>query len=68
MEFFSLHRVQTGSWAHPASCLVGTETLSLGVNRTRREPDHSPQSSAEVKNTWRYTSIPPIRLHGVALS
>jgi len=33
-----------------------------------READHSPPSSVEVKNTWSYTSTPPIRLHGVELS
>jgi hypothetical protein len=27
-----------------------------------------PPSSAEVKNSWSYTSIIPIRLHGVMLS
>jgi hypothetical protein len=43
-------------------------TLSLGVKRPGREADHSHPSSAEVKNAWRYTSIPPIRLHGVVLS
>jgi hypothetical protein len=32
--------------------------LSLGVKRPGREADHSPQSSAEVKNAWRYTSTP----------
>jgi hypothetical protein len=42
-------------------------TLSLGVKRPGREADHSPQSSAEFKNVWSYTSIPPIRLHGVVL-
>jgi hypothetical protein len=29
------------------------------------EADQSPPSSAEVKNAWSYTSIPPIRLYGV---
>jgi hypothetical protein len=29
---------------------------SLGVKRPGREADPSPQSSAEVKNAWRYTS------------
>jgi hypothetical protein len=38
------------------------------VKRPRSEADHSPPSSAEVKNEWSYTSIPPIRLHGVVLS
>jgi hypothetical protein len=31
------------------------------------EADHSPPSSAEVKNAWSYTSTPPVRLHGVVL-
>jgi hypothetical protein len=26
------------------------------------------QASAEVKNAWSYTSIPPLRFHGVVLS
>jgi hypothetical protein len=30
--------------------------LSLGVKRLGREADHSPPSSAEVKNAWSYTS------------
>jgi hypothetical protein len=42
--------------------------LSLGVKRPGHEADHSPQSSAKVKNAWSYTSTPPIRLHGVVLS
>jgi hypothetical protein len=40
--------------------------LSLGITRPRREADHSPPSSAEVRNAWRYTST-PIRLHGLVL-
>jgi hypothetical protein len=32
--------------------------LSLGVKRPGREADHSPPSSAEVKNAWNYTSTP----------
>jgi hypothetical protein len=43
-------------------------TLSLGVKQPGREADHSPPSSAEVKNAWSYTSTPSIRLHGMALS
>jgi hypothetical protein len=42
--------------------------LSLGVKRPKREADHSPPSSAEVKNAWSYTSTPPFRLHGVVFS
>jgi len=41
--------------------------LSLGVKRPGREAGHSPLYSAEVKNAWRYTSTPTIRLHGVVL-
>jgi hypothetical protein len=33
-----------------------------------READHSPLSSAEVKEGVELTSTPPIRLHGVVLS
>jgi hypothetical protein len=32
--------------------------LSLGVKRPGCEADHSPPSSAEVKNAWSYTSTP----------
>jgi hypothetical protein len=37
--------------------------LSLGIKQLRCEADHSPPSSAEVKNVWSYTSTPPIHLH-----
>jgi hypothetical protein len=33
--------------------------LSSGVKRSGREVDHSPPTSAEVKNIWIYTSTPP---------
>jgi hypothetical protein len=36
-----------------------TRGFSLVVNRPEREADHSPPSSAEVKNALRYTSTPP---------
>jgi hypothetical protein len=42
--------------------------LSQRVKRPKRETDHSPPSSAEVKNAWNYTSTLPIRLHGVVLN
>jgi len=41
--------LQTGSEAHPASYPIGTRGLSLGVKRPGSEADHSPPSSAEVK-------------------
>jgi hypothetical protein len=66
---FSLHhRVQNGSGTNPPSYPVGTRDSFPGVKRPGREADHSPPSSAEVKNAWRYASTPPIRLHGVVLS
>jgi hypothetical protein len=34
--------------------------LSLAVKRPERESDHSPPSSAEVKNAWSYTSTHPV--------
>jgi hypothetical protein len=47
---FSLHhRIKNGSVAHPASYQMGTRGLSMGVKRPGREADHSPPSSAEVK-------------------
>jgi hypothetical protein len=57
-DFSLLHRVQTGSGAHPASYPTGTEGSFRGVRRTGREADQSPPSSAEVKNAWRYTFTP----------
>jgi hypothetical protein len=38
--------------------------LSLWVKWLGRGADHSPPSSAKVKNTWSCTSTPPIRLNG----
>jgi hypothetical protein len=32
--------------------------LSRGVKRPRREADHSPPASAEVKEMWLYTTTP----------
>jgi hypothetical protein len=47
---------QTGSGAHPFSYAMGSRGLSWGVTRQRREADHSPPTSTEVKKTWIYTS------------
>jgi hypothetical protein len=52
---FSLHhRVQPTQ--PPIQRVPGT--VSLGVKRQGREADHSPPSSAGVKNAWSYTSTP----------
>jgi hypothetical protein len=49
------------------TALVPTQ-LVPGVKRPGREADHSPSTTAEVKNTWIYTSTPHIRLYGVVLN
>jgi hypothetical protein len=36
-----------------------------GVKRPEREANHSPLSSAEVKNKWHYRSPSPVCLPGV---
>jgi len=47
---FSLrHHVQTGSGAHPTSYPMGTGDSFLGVKWLGSEADHSPPSSAKVK-------------------
>jgi hypothetical protein len=47
---------------------MGARGSLPGVKQPVREVDHSPPSSAKVKNAWSYTSTPPIRLHVVVLS
>jgi hypothetical protein len=47
---------------------MGTRGSFPGVKQPGHEADHLSPSSAEVKNAWSYTSIPPIRLHQVVLS
>jgi hypothetical protein len=38
---------------------MGTGGSFQGVKRQGREADHSPPTSAEVKEMWIYTSTPP---------
>jgi hypothetical protein len=50
-DFSSRLCVQTGSGVHPASCPMGTRGPFPGSKaRPERDADHSPPSSAEVKN------------------
>jgi hypothetical protein len=50
-DFSSILCVQAGSGAHPASCPMGTGgPFPGGKARPRRDADHSPTSSADVKN------------------
>jgi hypothetical protein len=57
-KLFLHHRVQTGSGAHPASYSMGNGSSFPGGKTAGSEADHSPPSSAEVKNAWIYTSTP----------
>jgi hypothetical protein len=64
-DFSSSLCVQTGSEAHPASCPMDTGgPFPGGKQRTGRDADYSPPSSAEVVNELDLY-IPPKRLHGV---
>jgi hypothetical protein len=66
---FSLHqRVSNslGPTQPPIQWVPGA--LSLGVKRPGREADHSPSSSAEVKDWVELYLHSPIHLHGVVLS
>jgi hypothetical protein len=60
--FFSpCHRVQTGSEAHPAPYPWVSGVHFPQEKWSESEADHSPRSSAEVKNAWSYTSTSPWR-------
>jgi hypothetical protein len=63
--FSSSSRPILGFTQPPIQSVTGD--LSTEVKRRRRESDHSPPTSAEIKKMWLYISIPPIRLHGVVL-
>jgi hypothetical protein len=67
-NFFPHHPVQAGSGAHPASYPVGTRDSLPGDKRSGREANHSPPSSAGVRNAWSYASTPLIHPHGMVLS
>jgi hypothetical protein len=54
--FTTVSRRALGTTQPPIQWVQGV--LSLGVKRPGREAGHSPPSSAEVKNTWSYTSTP----------
>jgi hypothetical protein len=45
-------------WSNQLPMKWVPEDLSPGVKRPGREADHTPQSSAEVKNAWNYASVP----------
>jgi hypothetical protein len=49
LRFFSLQNIQTSSAVHPASFLMDTKVLALGVKQQGREDDHSPPSGAGLR-------------------
>jgi hypothetical protein len=51
----------------PRPALGPTQPPIQRVRRPLCEADHSPQSTAEVKNAWNYTSTASMRLHGMVL-
>jgi hypothetical protein len=65
-NFFSILCVQTSSGAHSVSYPMGTEGPFLGGKvRPGHDADHSPPSSAKVKNEWELYLPSPKSLHGV---
>jgi hypothetical protein len=64
--FPTASRAALGPTHPPLQWVVGA--LSLGVKRPGREADHHLHQVPRSKNTWSYTSTPPIHLHGVVRS
>jgi hypothetical protein len=58
-KFTLLYVVQTDPGVHPTSYPIGTGVSFPGDKAAEVEADHSPQTSAEVKKMWIYTSTPP---------
>jgi hypothetical protein len=57
LPFTTASRMALGPTQPPTQWVSGA--LSLEVKRPGPKTDHSPPSSAEVKNAWSYTSAPP---------
>jgi hypothetical protein len=55
-------------WGPPSLLFNGHRSSLPGVRRPGRDVDRSPPSSADIKNVWSYTVLPPpppVYLHGV---
>jgi hypothetical protein len=52
-------------WGRPSLIFSKKPEFSAGGKVVRREGNHSPTPSAEIKNNWSNTSAPPICLHSV---
>jgi hypothetical protein len=57
-DFSLLHNVQTGSGTHQVTYPMGIGGFLLEVKLPRREADHSPPSSAEIKNDGAISPFP----------
>jgi hypothetical protein len=66
LYFTAVSRPALGPTQPPMQWVQGT--LSLGVKRPGREADHSPPSSADVKEWVELYFYSPVRLHGMVLS
>jgi hypothetical protein len=65
--FATMSRLALGPTQRPIQWVPGA-LFSLVVEWSGSEADHSPPSSADVKNAWKYTYTPTVRLHGVVFS
>jgi len=54
-RFSLLQNIQTGSGAHPAS--FHGVPRAVPVKRLRRVVEHSPLTTDNIKNEWRYTPL-----------
>jgi hypothetical protein len=64
-KFFSSPKRPDWLWGPPSLLFNGYRGSLSGVKRPGREVNDSPPCSAEIKNEWSYTSIPPTCLHGL---
>jgi hypothetical protein len=69
LGFDSGYHIQNGTGAHSGSYPVGIKTSFSRVKQVGNEIDHSPSSSAEVKNVWSITPLPHMSSwHGASVA
>ena len=57
--------VQTGPGVHPASCTMGTGSLSPGAEGPGPGVNHPPHLAPRLKKDYNYMSTPPLDLSGL---